>query len=105
MKRVYRPLLVMHSDPALRERVRQACGADYHYQSVPDWETLHDTVRDSPPAALVVVDPYEGGQGGRRNGKSALAPALRALLAEYPSTAVLAALQVRPDRFDDLRTL
>lgn len=105
MKRVYRPLLVMHSDPALRERVRQACGTDYHYQSVPDWETLHDAVRDSPPAALVVVDPYEGGQGAKRNGKSTLSPALRALLAEYPSTAVLAALQVRPDRFDDLRTL
>lgn len=105
MKKVYRPLLVMHSDRALRERVRQACGSDYHYQEVPDWESLFEAVRDSPPASLVVVDPYEGGQGARRNGKSALAPALRTLLAEYPSTAVLAALQVRPERFDDLRTL
>src|SRR5690606_19271666 len=30
---------------------------------------------------------------------------LRTLLSEYPSTAVLAALEVRPERFDDLRTL
>ncbi len=105
MKRVYRPLLVLHSDPGFRERVRQACGKDYRYQSVPGWDELLQAVGESPPAALVVVDPYLGqglkvGNGGRE-----LAPALRTLLSDYPSTAVLAALEVRPDRFDDLRTL
>src|SRR5687767_14713551 len=102
MKRVYRPLLVMHSDPSFRERVRQACGSDYHYQAVSDWDTLHDAVRESPPAALVVDDPYDSGSGSKRNGQATLSPALRALLSEYPSTAVLAALEVRPERLDDL---
>lgn len=107
MKRVYRPLLVMHSDPAFRDRVRQACGNDYHFQALADWDALRDAVRESPPAALVVVDPYEAelGSGLRRNGQSELSPALRGLLTEYPSTAVLAAIEVRPERFDDLRTL
>lgn len=75
------------------------------YQAVANWDSLHEAVRESPPAALVVVDPYEGVAGAGRNGGSELAPSLRALLAEYPSTAVLAALEVRPERFDDLRTL
>jgi AraC-like DNA-binding protein len=107
MKRVYRPLLVMHPDAAFRDRVRQACGNDYHFQALTDWSALHDAVRESPPASLVVVDPYEHvpGSGGRRNGQSSLSPALRTLLTEYPSTAVRAAIEVRPDRFDDLRML
>jgi AraC-like DNA-binding protein len=105
MKRVYRPLLVMHPDAAFRERVRQACGNDYHFQALSDWDALHDAVRESAPASLVVVDPYENPPGGRRNGRSPLSPALRTLLTEYPSTAVLAAIEVRPDRFDDLRML
>jgi AraC-like DNA-binding protein len=95
----------MHPDPAFRDRVRKACGNDYHFQALPDWETLQEAVRESPPAALVVVDPYEPAPGYRRNGRAELSPALRSLLMEYPSLAVLAALEVRPDRFDDLRTL
>ena len=95
----------MHSDATFRDRVKQACGSDYRFLAVPDWEALHEAVRDSPPAALVVVDPYDGGPEAKRNGKSALSPALRTLLTDYPSTAVLAALEVRPERFDDLRTL
>jgi AraC-like DNA-binding protein len=110
MKRVYRPLLVMHPESAFRERVRQACGADYQFQALSDWDELLDAVRDSPPAALLVVYPYDippggfsyGTNGGR---KPALSSALRGLLAQYPSTAVLAAMDVSPDRFDDLRTL
>ncbi len=110
MKRVYRPLLVMHPDSSFRERVRQACGSDYQFQAVAGWDELLDAVRDSPPAALLVVDPYETPVGGYRYGSNGLkrpplTPALRGLLGEYPSTAVLAAMEVTPDRFDDLRTL
>jgi AraC-like DNA-binding protein len=104
MKRVNRPLLVMHPDAAFRERVRQACGADYRFQAVADWAALLEAVGEAPPAALVVVDPYEASRASG-NGRRVLSSELRALLAEYPSTAVLAALEVRPDRFDDLRTL
>lgn len=93
----------MHADAGFRERVKTACGDDYQFSSVGGWNDLHEAIRDSPPAALAVVDPYDGRRyGGEANG---LSPALRTLLAEYPSTAVLAALEVTPDRFDDLRTL
>ena len=99
----------MHPDTGFRERVRQASGNDYHFQSLPDWETLLDAIRESPPAALVVVSPYEGaedeGRAGGYGGQAGLASALRGLLVQYPSTAVLAALEVTPDRFEDLRTL
>lgn len=104
MKRVHRPLLVMHKDAAFRERVRKACGTEYEYQTVADWEELLQVVQEAPPAALVVVDPYDRAAPGR-SGRAELTPALRTLLTEYPSTAVLAALEVRPDRYDDLRTL
>jgi hypothetical protein len=57
-------------------------------------------VRDSPPSALVVVNPYEEAQGQR-----ALRPALKNLLVEFPSMPVFAALEVRADRVEDLRTL
>lgn len=105
MKKVTRSLLVMHSDAALRERVRKACDTEYRFQAVPNWPALLDAVKESPPASLVIVDPYAGGADGRVNGNSDLSPSLRTLLADYPSTAVLAALEVRPERFDDLRTL
>lgn len=105
MKRVHRPLFVLHHDPALRERVRQACGTDYDFSAVDGWDELYDAIRESPPAALVVVDPYSATDAPERNGARALAPQLRTMLAEYPSTSVLAALHVKPDRFDDLRTL
>lgn len=54
----------------------------------------------APPAALVVVDPYT--QREEWDGPS---PALRSLIAEFPSVAVIAAMEVTPSRFDDLRTL
>lgn len=106
MRRVYRPLLVMHPDTGFRERVRMASGNDYHFQSVPDWGTLLDAVRESPPAALVVVSPYEPAvEEYEPDSQFGLAGELRGLLAQYPSTAVLAAMEVTPDRFEDLRTL
>lgn len=98
MKQVHRPLLVMHSDSAFLERVREACGSDYHFQSVDDWESLHAAIRESPPAALAMVDPYEART-------RQLSPALHELLSEFPSTAVLAAMEVTPGRHEELRTL
>lgn len=99
MRKVRRPLLVLHSDEGFCDRVRQAGGTQYLFQSVTDWEALGDAVRGMP-APLVVVDPYLP-----RNGQKGPSPKLRGLLAEFPSMAVLAALEVRPERFDDLRTL
>ena len=99
MKISARPLLVLHSDESFRERVRRVAGREYTFQSVPDWPSLEEAVRDSPPSALVVVNPYEDGNG------SGLSPSLKSLLVEFPSTAVFAALEIQPERLDDLRTL
>jgi AraC-like DNA-binding protein len=100
MKISARPLLVLHSDEGFRERVRRVAGREYTFQSVPDWPSLEAAVRDSPPSALVVVNPYEDVHGG--DGPS---PSLKSLLVEFPSTAVFAALEIGPDRVEDLRTL
>lgn len=107
MKKVYRPLLVMHPDAAFRERVRRACGNDYHFQAVPSWGELQDAIRESPPAAVALVYPYDVAGWGRANGSGPgeLSSELRSVLSEFPSLAVLAALEVTPERFDDLRTL
>src|SRR4051812_1180785 len=102
MKISARPLLVLHDDEDFRERVRRVAGKEYTFQSVPDWSALQESVRDSPPSALVVVNPYEDGGAAGRSGPS---PSLRSLLVEFPSTAVFAALEVKPERIDDLRKL
>jgi tetratricopeptide (TPR) repeat protein len=100
MKIGARPLLVLHGNEQFRERVRKVAGKEYTFQAVPDWPSLEESVRDSPPSALVVVNPYED-----TNGRAGPSPALRSLLVEFPSTAVFAALEVKPERVDDLRTL
>ncbi|HET6762836.1 MAG TPA: helix-turn-helix domain-containing protein [Longimicrobiaceae bacterium] len=100
MKIAARPLLVLHGDETFRERVRKVAGREYTFQSVPDWPSLEEAVRESPPSALVVVNPYEDAPG-----KAGPSPSLRTLLVEFPSTAVFAAMEITGDRTDDLRTL
>jgi AraC-like DNA-binding protein len=100
MKIGARPLLVLHDDAAFRERLRAIAGKEYTFQAVRDWAALEEAVRDSPPSALVVVNPYEGVPPG--NGPSL---ELKTLLVGFPSTAVFAAMELRPDSAEDLRTL
>jgi AraC-like DNA-binding protein len=99
MKKVRRPLLVLHPDEGFRERVRQAGGREYVFEVVADWDELGEVVRGLP-SPLVVVDPYLS-----RNGHTGPSARLRGLLAEFPSMAVLAAMEVLPGRFEDVRTL
>ncbi len=98
MRSVARPLLVLHPDAVFREQIRRAGGKRFEFRVVPAWEELRAELRAAPPAALSVVDPYLGSDGD-------LAPELRSLLWEFPSATVLAALDLRPSRFRDLRTL
>lgn len=105
MRRVSRLVLLMHPDRAFRERVRQACGEEYLFRIVEGWQALPDAIRESPPAPLVLVDPYLPEVPNGYSTATQLAPALRMILADFPSTAVIAALEVRPERFDDLRRL
>lgn len=101
MRAVRRPLLVLHGDEAFCERVRRAGAQEYEYRSVADWDELLEAIETTPPAALIVVDPYERVNGGG----AVLSPVLRTVLAEFPSLAVIAALEVTPSRFEDVRVL
>lgn len=93
------PLLVLHGDERFRERVRAVSGTGFTFHEYADWGLLSEAVRNSPPSALVIVDPYIEAKG---DGPT---PYLRDLLNEFPSAPVFAALAVVPERLDDLRTL
>jgi AraC-like DNA-binding protein len=92
---------VMHSNGAFRDRVRRASGKTFECIFLPNWESLRAAISDAPPAALLVVDPYVPGNGEVMQ----LSPDLRALLWEFPSATVLAAMELRPGRSHDVRTL
>ena len=96
-----RPLLVMHPNGAFRERIRRLGGRGYACTFIHTWEQLRAEVITSPPAAILVVDPY----AGVTHENPQLAPDLRTLLWEFPSATVLAAVELRPGRSRDLRTL
>ena len=101
MQTVARPLLVLHSDSLFRERLRRIGNQRFQLQFVNDWDGLREALREAPPAALIVVDPYTRSYGS----EAELAPELRSLLWEFPSATVIAALEVRKGRLRDLRTL
>lgn len=73
-----------------------------HFRCVPlpGWEALLEALDGAPPASVAVVDPYAESAERRT-----LSPRLRALLSRFPGTAVLAALELGPGCFHDLRTL
>jgi AraC-like DNA-binding protein len=103
MRRVYRPVLLLHPDPRLRARVQAACGEEYRVAELEGWRELEEAVREAPSGATVVVDPYRS--ESRAGGKPGLAPELREMLAAYPSTPFIAAMEVSPGGHDDLRQL
>jgi AraC-like DNA-binding protein len=94
------PLLVLHRDACFRERIRLAAANEFEFHAVHSWLALREAVCTAPPAAVLVVDPYV--ETIETDGAS---PALRTLIAEFPSVSVVAALEVTPERFDDLRAL
>lgn len=100
MKRIRRSLLILHPDAGFRERVRLAAGKEYKIDAYASWTELRAAAREASPAALVVADPY-----AERDGALGPSPGLRALIAEFPSVSTIAAMEVTPSRFDDLRTL
>ena len=101
MQAVARPLLVLHSDAVFKERLRRIGNQRFKSQFVNDWAELRVALKEAPPAALVVVDPYTHSYGT----EAELAPELRSLLWEFPTATVIAALEVKRSRHRDLRTL
>lgn len=100
MQPIVRPLLLLHSDPELRELLERIPGQLYALHPVPDWQALGDVLRRSPPTAVAVVDPFLGAAepGG-------LSEALPALLRSFPWAAVLAALPATPGAVRVMLTL
>lgn len=89
---------MLHSDGAFQEQSRRAAAKRFEFHLVNSWGELRERLRAAPPSALTVVDPYWGESGE-------LSSALRLLLLEFPSATVVAALDVKPQRYRDLRTL
>jgi AraC-like DNA-binding protein len=96
-----RPLIIMHPNGAFRDRVRSLGGKAFECSFLADWQALRAAMVHAPPAALLIVDPYAA------DGREAmqLSSELRALLWEFPSATVLAAMELRPGRSHDVRTL
>lgn len=96
-----RPLLVLHTNSAFRDRVRRVGPRGFQCTFLSGWDALRRAVVESPPAAILIVDPYADSP----RDDPQLSSELRALLWEFPSATVLAALEIRPGRSRDLRTL
>ncbi len=100
MRTALRPLVLLHSDPAFRERVRRVAHARFDFRRVEGWDELERLVRDVAPAGLVVVDPYHG-----QPPRGRVAPELLSLLKRFPSSAIVVALFMRPGWMEDVRIL
>ena len=100
MQTVPRPILLLHSDPALGDLLLRFSGGPYHVQRVPDWAALGRILRGSPPLTLVVVDPWEPGEGAPK-----LAGDLRDILRGTPGLTVVAALRIPPADAEVVTTL
>ncbi|HEV2149968.1 MAG TPA: helix-turn-helix domain-containing protein [Longimicrobiaceae bacterium] len=100
MRTSLRPLVLLHSDPALRERVRRVSQGRFELRRVERWDELERAVRETAPSGLAVVDPYHGQPPRGRT-----APELYSLLKRFPSSSMVAALFMRPGWMEDVRAL
>jgi AraC-like DNA-binding protein len=97
MKTTPRPLIVLHPDRLLRDRLQRVSRKRFHMATVDEWMDLRDAVSEAPPAAVVLVDPYHGQDNG--GGPS---PHLYNVLKAFPSATVVAAMDTTPERYRDL---
>lgn len=100
MRTPSRPLLVLHEDALLRERLRRAAEGSFVVRFVPSWDDLPDALREAAHTGILVLDPYFG-----QPWDAGLAPDVRDTLLSFPSTTVVAALQFRPGWYNDVRAL
>lgn len=100
MRTALRPLILLHSDPAFRERLRRLSQARFDFRRAERWDDLERLVRDTAPSGLAIVDPYFG-----QPPRGRVAPELVSLLKRFPSSSLVAALFMRPGWMEDIRTL
>jgi methylphosphotriester-DNA--protein-cysteine methyltransferase len=74
-------------------------GPPFEVEAPVPWAEAEQVVRDAPPSAVVLVDPYAGARPGEAF------PRLHELLRRFPSTTVVAALALRPETVGDVSTL
>ncbi|MET0399688.1 MAG: helix-turn-helix domain-containing protein [Longimicrobiaceae bacterium] len=91
-------LLMLHGDERVRAAISEAASPNCACVIASDWSALMRVVRNSPPTAVAVVDPYS--RCGTR-----LAPELYSLLACFPFLPVLAALAITKARSSEIQTL
>ena len=91
-----RPLVILDSAPLRR---LAAPGAEYDARVVYSREALFAALEAAHPSTVVLLDPYVERLAG---GPS---PLVREVIWRCPSLPVVAALQLRPERVHDVRTL
>lgn len=100
MKTSPRPLLVLHDDRVLHERLQGVSRDRFKLRRTENWEELREGVAAAPPAALILVDPYRDQTNG--DGPS---PRLSEILRAFPSATVIAVMDSRPSRYRDIWVL
>lgn len=89
MKISPRPLFVLHHDEQFIGLIARAAGHQYGLHSFRTWTELHAAISAAPPSLLVVVDPFSGVV------EREIAPELRTLALDFPSTPLIAAFSIR----------
>ena len=74
-------------------------GAPYEVEPPIRWSEAHEAMRNAPPSTVVLVDPYAGARPGDGF------PRLHELLRRFPSTTVVAAMELRAETVADVATL
>lgn len=92
-----RPLLLMHDNRLLQERVRRVARDRFRLMTVDNWEDLRAGIASAPPAAIALVDPYHG--NGHQKGPS---PHLQEILHTFPSATIIVALDTDETGHRDL---
>jgi AraC-like DNA-binding protein len=96
MQPIVRPLLVLHADEEFCHTLSLVPGGAYSLQRCADWTALRAALRRAPANAICIVPGAES-EGAPDH--------LGALLSEFPSATVLAAVEVHPGRAELLRIL
>lgn len=100
MQKIPRPLLVLHHDTALQDKLKRVAARNrMTFRSLADWDELLEAVQDAPASALVVVDPYLD------SGDTELSIELSSLLNRFPSLTVAAAIRLEVGSLDDMLKL
>lgn len=102
MQNTPRPLLILHPDPVLQQRVKRAAGERFVHVDVNNWEELRAGVSEAPPAAVILVDPYFGLTPRKRQNGDGPSQVLREILQSFPSATVIAGLDSSPTHYRDL---